>query len=391
MYDSDIIVVGAGPAGLAAACRARVPRTYYTIPSSVKIIDNSSPGGLADWTKVRITGDRFSYEKGKIIEELEAEAEGYSIPILKEEVTEVKHHGEHISVVTKDSEYTCLSVVLATGMRRTWNESDFFGDRIFGTLKGYRFMENHYEKMCSEHAGKTIIFVGTEELDKTLDFFESINDGRLDVKRIYDCEEKVKGYKKEGDKMVVELDSDEIRGDLVHIDFESYMLSNWTCDITTLPRDKAGFLKIDDKCRVTEGVFAAGDITGPPFAVAKAVGQGVTAGLEAYRYVYSLKFGGEAPMYAFYPIHSGTGSSYFKIPEMKDDLRPKLLGEYSERGGELIFSDKVIEGNKFNRRLLELCDGRHHMSDIYERLEDEERAIEVIEELILSKHMTLEV
>lgn len=50
-----------------------------------------------------------------------------------------------------------------------------------------------------------------------------------------------------------------------------------------------GFVKIDDACQTNlPGVYAAGDCTGAPFQVAKAVGQGLVAGQAAVHYSASL-------------------------------------------------------------------------------------------------------
>jgi thioredoxin reductase (NADPH) len=46
------------------------------------------------------------------------------------------------------------------------------------------------------------------------------------------------------------------------------------------------FVKTDRKQRTNvEGVFAAGDVCGPPFQIAKAMGEGCVAGLGAAEYV----------------------------------------------------------------------------------------------------------
>ena len=46
-YDADVIVVGAGPAGLAAATRVRWVKGYHAMAASVRIIESGAVGGLA--------------------------------------------------------------------------------------------------------------------------------------------------------------------------------------------------------------------------------------------------------------------------------------------------------------------------------------------------------
>jgi thioredoxin reductase (NADPH) len=54
--------------------------------------------------------------------------------------------------------------------------------------------------------------------------------------------------------------------------------------------DEAKYIQTDKKQRTSvPGVFAAGDICGPPWQMAKAVGEGCVAGLEAAAYAKKLK------------------------------------------------------------------------------------------------------
>ena len=54
--------------------------------------------------------------------------------------------------------------------------------------------------------------------------------------------------------------------------------------------DEAKYIQTDKKQRTNApGVFAAGDICGPPWQMAKAVGEGCVAGLEAAAYAKKLK------------------------------------------------------------------------------------------------------
>ncbi len=389
LYDSDIIVIGAGPAGLSAAVRARRVRTYNLLPSSVMVISNHAPGGLADWTKVRMTGDGWSYEKGKVIEKLMADIEDYSIPVKEEKVLKVEDEKETFRIITDEGEYRSLAVIIATGMKMTWNEREHFGDKLFGTLKGYRFMENYFKEMCDKEEGKTIIFVGTEETERTVEFFKSINNGRMKVKKVFDNGKNIhgyEGYKDEGIKVLTE--KGEVVGDHVLVDFESYQLSSYTADLVDCEKDEEGFIKTDGRCRVQDGLFAAGDITGPPFSLAKAVGEGTTAGLESHRYVYRKKFDKEAPVFAFYPIHQEGKATYFEIPELVDEYRPKLLASYEVDEEFILFRECSIRAKESNLRLLELCDGEHTLGEIRGELGDVD---EVIKKLIHGKDLTLEV
>jgi thioredoxin reductase (NADPH) len=50
-----------------------------------------------------------------------------------------------------------------------------------------------------------------------------------------------------------------------------------------------GFIKVDREMRTNvQGVFAAGDCTGKPWQIAKAVGEGLVAALSAVDYLATL-------------------------------------------------------------------------------------------------------
>jgi len=93
-----------------------------------------------------------------------------------------------------------------------------------------------------------------------------------------------------GDQMVTGLKLDdgtvlEVNG--VFIELGSHSSADLAMDVGVLP-DPEGRLKVDEECRTgVEGVFACGDITGKPWQMARAVGQGAVAGLNAASYARS--------------------------------------------------------------------------------------------------------
>jgi thioredoxin reductase (NADPH) len=53
--------------------------------------------------------------------------------------------------------------------------------------------------------------------------------------------------------------------------------------------DTADFVHTDEEQATSvPGMFAAGDVTGPPWQVARAIGQGCVAGMAAARYAQSV-------------------------------------------------------------------------------------------------------
>jgi thioredoxin reductase (NADPH) len=94
----------------------------------------------------------------------------------------------------------------------------------------------------------------------------------------------------------VKLDNGNIiRADGVFIETGSKGSIELGVSLDVVP-DSDGFMHIDRKMAASvPGIFACGDITGPPLQASKAAGEGCIAGLGAAEYVKSAQPGGKAP------------------------------------------------------------------------------------------------
>jgi hypothetical protein len=138
-------------------------------------------------------------------------------------------------------------------------------------------------------------------------------------------------------RLVIETHGNELHViqpvDLYVIDFLSYELMparSFECEDLAL--DTGGFIQVDRRQRTNvPGVFAAGDVTGMPAAVATAVGEGVVAGFEAYRHVYAEKFGAEPPLFAYYGSDRPLDETWRELPDYApQEFAPELLADPGE-------------------------------------------------------------
>ena len=125
----DIIVVGAGPAGMTAAIYAR------RASKSVLILDGKSYGG-----QIINTLDIENYPAEEHISgfdfatKLYNQAKNLGTEFIFEKVLEIKNYNSYKKIITTKNQYKCKAVILATGSKNRLlglrNEKDFIGKGI---------------------------------------------------------------------------------------------------------------------------------------------------------------------------------------------------------------------------------------------------------------------
>jgi thioredoxin reductase (NADPH) len=303
MDNWDVIIVGAGSAGLAAA--------IYAVRSGLKtlVLDEKFAGGTISDAPTIVNYPGFAeISGGELAQKMTEHARKLGATIHDiEAVTALSLQGEEKTVTTTAASYQAKAVIIATGSH--YKEVGAKGEAAFrgrgvsycGVCDGPFFKGKHVLVVgggnsavittlyLSGLASKVTVvhrrhmFRAEESLVKDLT-------AKSNVQVLWNTEiAEIKG-----DKQVrtVEL-IDKVSGKTSEVEVAAVFVQVGEAPNSQLAAasgvdvDEHGYIKIDIRQHTNlAGVFGAGDVTNHPVKqVGTAVGQGITAALEAYAYV----------------------------------------------------------------------------------------------------------
>lgn len=292
MVYTDVLIIGAGPAGIQAAIHAARKKVSVI---AVGKISNSAMFG----TEIENYFGTAGVSKGEDLLAIgKVQAESFGCRFIDENIISSEHDGDIFRFITENDEtIEAKAVIIATGISRKKlgvpGEKEFFG-------KGVSYCASCD---CNFYRGKIVVIVGNET--------EAAVSAELMTKyasKVYWVTEDTKASKNVVDKAVAagaELigspiktingetrvtsvtlsDGNTILTDGVFIELGAKSAADLAMDIDVMP-EMDDTIKVNCECATeVKGVFACGDITGKPWQVAKAVGQGATAGICAADFV----------------------------------------------------------------------------------------------------------
>ena len=289
----DLIIIGAGPSGVAAAIYAK-RSGLNTI-----IIEKGIIGGLMNYTNLVENYPGFTSITGpELSEKFKEHLESLDIEIKKEEVINLIP-GEVKKVITKNNEYTAKCVLVATG--RSPKKLGLSGeDKLFG--RGIS-----YCALCDApfYKGKVVAVVGSgnsafEEGTYLAKFAKEVivltrgSSPRADEF----LQDKLKEYKNvtirsntnikkingtdKLESIIINDNEEELKVDglFIYVGYEpatKFMIDLGVCD-------ERGYILTDDKYETkVDGVFAVGDVEKKNiYQIVTAVSEGATAAVNVY-------------------------------------------------------------------------------------------------------------
>jgi thioredoxin reductase (NADPH) len=303
MENWDIIIVGAGSAGCAAA--------IYAVRSGLKtlVLDEKFAGGtIADAPTIVNYPGYSSISGSELALKMADHARGLGALIHDvEAVTALNLSGENKTVTTTAAIYSARAVIIATGSHYkeigAKGEKEFRGRGVSycGVCDGPFFKKKNVQVVGGGNSActTTVYLSGlanqvtvVHRKDKFRAEESLIRDvtGKSNVKVLWNTEIKeIKGDKQV--RNVTLLDNStgqtrEVEVDAVFVQVGEAPNSQLAA-AAGVATDEHGYIKIDIRQHTNlDGIYGAGDVTNHPVKqVGTAVGQGITAALEAYGYV----------------------------------------------------------------------------------------------------------
>lgn len=300
MNDSDaydVVIVGAGPAGLQAAIHAARKKV------SVLVLGKEQKSSLFR-AHVENMVSLFSVTGKSMLETGRRQAENFGSRFMESDILKITVNNNQFVLDTESgSQLTCKALILATGTARNTLR-----------VKGEKELVGKGVSYCVDcdgnfYRGEDVAVVGSES---------AAADGALTLAEIAGTVHLICDDLKVSQMLLDKLDNSQVvvhRGTKIseiagEDQVNALVLDDGTCLSATgvfIELGAKGLMELatslgvalDDEMRFIQtdkgqrtsvpGIFAAGDICGPPWQVAKAVGEGCVAGLNAADYAKKLK------------------------------------------------------------------------------------------------------
>jgi thioredoxin reductase (NADPH) len=303
MENWDVIIIGAGPAGLAAS--------IYTVRSglSTLVLDEKMAGGIiSDAPKVENYPGFTEISGYELSEKMLLQCEKFGVTIrVVEPVVNLQVDGKIKLVTTTKATYQAKAVLFATGschkLLGVKGEKELQGRGVSycGICDGPFFKGKHVAVVGGGNSA-CITALYLSGIAKQVTIIHRRNIFRAEQRLALDVTSKsnvdvlwnteVEEIKGEQQVKSVVLKNN-VTGEKTEINIDAVFVqvgetpNSAVAKTSGVETDEAGYVKINIKQETNIlGVYAAGDVTTHPIKqVGTAVGQGITAALQAYNYI----------------------------------------------------------------------------------------------------------
>jgi thioredoxin reductase (NADPH) len=295
--DYDVIILGSGPAGLQAAIHAARKK------ASVLVMGKETSSSLFH-AHVENFCCIFNITGEEMLNVGRQQAVNFGAALLEEDILNVLPEGPHFKVISESgAELICKSLVVATGTARKKlnvpGEKEFLGRGVSYCVEcDANFFAGEDVAVvggASAAAGGALTLLGyarTVHLvcDK-LEVADALAAQLRDSKVVIHEGAQVREIVGDGAvRMMTLTDETEIPVSGVFIELGARGVMELAANIGIRLDDEMTYIATNKNMETNvPGVFAAGDVCGPPWQMAKAVGEGCIAGIAAANYAKNFK------------------------------------------------------------------------------------------------------
>ena len=288
---TDVLIIGAGPAGLQAAIHAARKKV------SVLLVGKQANSAMSGTHIENYFGLSGTVDGNEILSIGSEQAKSFGCRIMEENIISSSRDGNVFKLVTENDEtIEAKAVIIATGISRKKlgvpGEKELFG-------KGVSYCASCD---CNFYKGKTVMIVGDEtEAAVSAELMTRYASKVYWIVGRIAASENVVNKAKDAGVEIIEGKVETINGDAkvtsatvsgreiaidgIFIELGAKSAADLAMDMDVMP-EMDDTIKVKEDCSTeVPGVFACGDVTGRPWQVAKAVGQGAVAGMAAADYV----------------------------------------------------------------------------------------------------------
>ena len=282
METVDIAIIGSGPAGISAALNAKIRNKSYYLFGSMALSDKVQRSErISNYPAIPdIGGAEFNSLLSKQLELSE-------INITEKRITGIYNMGKYFALLSDMEEFDAKTVILATGVetvRPIPGERELLGRGVSycATCDGNLYKGKTIAVVCDNAEMEEEVSY-LSELAENVYYLPLFKESTVESENMIKLSSPIVEIKGEGRVSSVLLKNGE------EIKVDGILFLKQSISPTVLLREleaEDGHVKVNRKLETNiKGCFAAGDCTGTPYQIAKAVGEGNVAVHSAIKYL----------------------------------------------------------------------------------------------------------
>ena len=282
METVDIAIIGSGPAGISAALNAKIRNKSYYLFGSMALSDKVQRSErISNYPAIPdIGGAEFNALLSKQLEQS-------GINITEKRITGIYNMGKYFALLSDMEEFDAKTVILATGVetvRPIPGERELLGRGVSycATCDGNLYKGKTIAVVCDNTEMEEEVSY-LSELAGNVYYLPLFKESTVESENMIKLSSPIVEIKGEGRVSSVLLKNGE------EIKVDGIFFLKQSISPTVLLRElesEDGHVKVNRKLETyIKGCFAAGDCTGTPYQIAKAVGEGNVAVHSAIKYL----------------------------------------------------------------------------------------------------------